>query len=71
MGCHLTHFPLKASVVDDRLSLSLSLIKSLYGVYRCDCGSVRANQCLLVFVNLSFKFSSVLDNFNADKRKSY
>ena len=57
MERNLTHSTLKVSVVGHRLS-----------VYRCDCGSVRANQHLLFFVNLSFKLSSVLDDFNADKR---
>ena len=57
MERNLTHSTLKVSVVGHRLS-----------VYRCDCGSVRANQHLLFFVNLSFKLSSVLDDFNADER---
>ena len=57
MERNLTHSTLKVSVVGHRLS-----------VYRCDCGSIRANQRLLVFVNLSFKLSSLLDDFNADKR---
>ena len=42
MERNLTHSTIKVSVVGHRLS-----------VYRCDCGSVRANQHLLFFVNLS------------------
>ena len=48
----------------------LSLLEeTLYSVYRCDYGSVTAIQRLGWFsVHLSFKFSSVLDDINADKR---
>ena len=64
MECNLVHSSLKALLlwkIAHKRGAALSLIKNLYSVCQCDCENVRARQ------DLSFKFCSILDEFNVDE----